>query len=107
MGEQICLSERAVGGVLTSLGITNRKRTGTGWVIWLNRPTRKRAHDLVSAYNLTRRYETLPPAQFPEECDICKDAREPSASKIGPTGAKGEGRPRNMLYDSSIEDLLG
>jgi hypothetical protein len=106
MGEHICLNWRAVGGVLKSLGITNRKRTKTGWVIWLNRPTRKRVHDLVSAYNITQPYETLPPAQFLEECDICKDAREPLASEIGPAGSTAEDRPRNEWYDSSIEDLL-
>jgi hypothetical protein len=106
MGEHICLNWRAVGGVLKSLGITNRKRIKTGWVIWLDRPTRKRVHDLVSAYNITQPCETLPPAQFLEECDICKDAREPRASEIGPAGSTAEDRPRNKWYDRSIEDLL-
>jgi hypothetical protein len=107
MGEHICLSWRAVGRVLDSLGITNRKRINKGWVILLDRPTRKLVHDLMSAYNITQPSETLPPPQFLEECDICEDAREPRASEIGPAGSTAEDRPRNKWYESSIEDLLG
>lgn len=103
LGEPIRLSSRAVGGALTSMGILNRKRTNTGWVLWLDRPTRQRVHSLVSAYHIAPPPETLPPSPFMEECEICRETR--CGTKPGTEG-QGLGKIDGESSEEDIDDLL-
>ena len=50
--ENFRLNAPAVGRALTSLGFTNRKRTNAGFILWLDRGTRRRIHDLAHAYTI-------------------------------------------------------
>jgi hypothetical protein len=51
-GERFRLSARAVGAALLSLGITTRKRTNTGWTVWLDPKMQEQIHKLVATYGL-------------------------------------------------------
>jgi hypothetical protein len=60
-----------VGHVLTSFGLTERKRTNTGWVLLLSRDTRKRIHTLL------RRYAVETNSSVNREgCGLCSDAKD-------------------------------
>ena len=48
-------SPHQVGHVLTSFGLTERKRTNAGWVLLLSQDTRKRIHTLLRRYALRAR----------------------------------------------------
>jgi hypothetical protein len=63
-----------VGHVLTSLGLTDRKRTNTGWVLHLSRDTRDRIHKLVRRYGIE-----LDNSVNRESCDFCMGRGTPSA----------------------------
>jgi hypothetical protein len=49
-GEPSKLNERKVGDILRSLGLTNRDRTNTGYVLNLERSTRVRIHQMARDY---------------------------------------------------------
>jgi len=51
-GEPSKLNERKVGDILTSLGLTNRDRTNTGYVLNLERSTRVRIHEMARDYEV-------------------------------------------------------
>jgi hypothetical protein len=61
-----------VGHVLTSFGLTERKRTNTGWVLLLSRDTRKRIHTLLRRYALE-----LDSSVNREGCSLCMDPNNP------------------------------
>jgi hypothetical protein len=61
-----------VGHVLTSFGLTERKRTNTGWVLLLSRDTRKRIHTLLRRYALE-----LDSSVNREGCSLCTDPNNP------------------------------
>jgi hypothetical protein len=63
-----------VGHVLTSFGLTERKRTNTGWVLLLRRDTRERIHTLLRRYAVE-----LESSVNCEGCSMCSDAKIPSA----------------------------
>jgi hypothetical protein len=73
--ESFCVTAREVGAVLTNLGFAQRKRrTNTGWLLWLGRETQKQIHDLV----LLNEVETLANLSMREairSCDICQEFR--------------------------------
>ena len=72
-GEPSGLNERKVGGILTSLGLTNRGRVNPGnYVLWLTRETRERIHRLAVDYEVEG--ISSKPA---ENCEICAK-KEPS-----------------------------
>jgi len=64
------MSPRAVGAALTALGILNRKRTGLGWEIFLDRAGIKRIHELVSRYGLEHFRHHLSTDDI-QECEFC------------------------------------
>ncbi len=67
-GEPSGLNERTVGDVLTSLGLTNRTRKNSGYVLWLNRSVRVLVHKEVRGYEV----DGLPTEPDPKSsCDIC------------------------------------
>jgi hypothetical protein len=51
-GEPSGLNERKTGDILTSLGLTNRSRTNTGYVLTLERSDRVRIHELARGYEV-------------------------------------------------------
>jgi len=69
--ENFRLNAPAVGRALTSLGLTNRKRTNAGFILWLDRGTRTRIHDLAHAYAIDHESQFLEDG-FGEGCDLCK-----------------------------------
>jgi hypothetical protein len=44
------VSPRKAGVVLTSLGLTERERTDTGWILTLDRKAQKHIHELIGVY---------------------------------------------------------
>jgi hypothetical protein len=62
--EAFRLNAHEVGRALTSLGFTNRKRTNAGFILWLDRGTRKRIHDLAHTYAIDQgtEFKTNPSA---------------------------------------------
>jgi hypothetical protein len=71
-------SPHQVGHVLTTFGLTERKRTNTGWVLLLSRDTRDKIHKLVRRYGVE-----IDSSVNREGCDFCmgrenEPAREPS-----------------------------
>ena len=65
-GEPSMLNERKVGDLLTSLGLTNRSRTNTGYVLWLERSDRVRIHEMACDYEV----EGVPTDPI-QTCEIC------------------------------------
>ena len=57
-----------VGHVLTSFGLTERKRTNTGWVLLLSRDIRARIHTLLRRYALE-----IDTSMNREGCTLCSD----------------------------------
>jgi hypothetical protein len=69
-------SPHQVGHVLTSFGLTERKRINTGWVLLLSLDTRKRIHTLLRRYAVE-----LDSSVNREGCGLCSDLKNsPSGS---------------------------
>ena len=87
-GEPSGLNERKVGDVLTSLGLTNRTRKNSGYVLWLPRSVRVLIHKGVRDYEV----DGVPTDPDPgSTCDVCVDlsTASPSSSAGGvPTETK-------------------
>jgi hypothetical protein len=60
------------GHVLTSFGLTERKRTNTGWVLLLSRDIRARIHTLLRRYALE-----IDTSVNREGCTLCSDLKKP------------------------------
>ena len=67
-------SPHQIGRVLTSLGLTGRKRINTGWVILLTRDMRERIHRLIRHYAVE-----VDSSKNRDKCDFCT-ARTPPPS---------------------------
>jgi len=94
MQESIRLNAHEVGRALTSLGLTNRKRTNAGFILCLDLDSRKRIHNLARAYAIDQ--ETQFQAEgFGNGCELC---RKSTASNPSSTAKKG---------DSGIESKQG
>ena len=84
--ETFRLNAHAVGRALTSLGFTNRKRANAGFILWLDKGTRMRIHNLANAYAIDQE------SQFQEEgfgngCELCNKAPKAlSTEKKGNSG---------------------
>ena len=74
-----------VGHVLTSFGLTERKRTNAGWVLLLSRDTRKRIHTLLRRYAVE-----LDSSVNREGCGLCSDAKNPPSDTRKSAGAPEE-----------------
>jgi len=88
--ENFRLNAHEVGRALTSLGFTNRKRTNAGFVLWLDRETRRRIHGLAHAYAIDQESQFQEDA-FGRTCDLCKNfggSNPTSAETKGASGIK-------------------
>jgi hypothetical protein len=72
--ERFHASPHEVGHVLTSFGLTERKRTNTGWVLLLSRDTRARIHTLLRRYAVE-----IDTSVNREGCSLCSDVKNPSS----------------------------
>jgi hypothetical protein len=79
-GEPSRLNERKVGDILTSLGLTNRSRTNTGYVLWLERSDRVRIHEMARDYEVDGTNPKL-------NCDICTKTSTASPTSSAPSAA--------------------
>lgn len=70
--ERFRMSPREVGAVLTSLGLTKRQRTNTGWYVWLDRQAQKQIHELATAYGFDR-CAGAPTEKAIESCALCQN----------------------------------
>ena len=83
-----------VGHVLTSFGLTERKRTNTGWVLLLSRDPRKRIHTLL------RRYAVETDSSVNREgCTLCTD---PNNSSSGASKSAAEPQKTTQLNEPKI-----
>jgi hypothetical protein len=73
-GEPSKLNERKVGDILTSLGLTNRNRMNTGYVLNLERCDRVRIHEMARDYEVDGTVQN-------QNCDICKATAHVVASE--------------------------
>ena len=105
-GEPFGLSERKVGDILTSLGLTNRSRTNAGYLLWLERPVRVRIHEMARDYEVDGTHPN-------QDCDICKETNtaSPVSSTLGAAEenqgrsdeAKGARRARHVILRRQLE----
>jgi hypothetical protein len=65
-------SPHQVGHVLTSFGLTERKRTNAGWVLLLSRDTRARIHTLLRRYAVE-----INSSVNRQGCGLCTDPKHP------------------------------
>jgi hypothetical protein len=87
-GERLRLQPRKVGAVLTSLGFTDRCRTKSGWVVWVNREDAEKLHELADNYGIDKLDERS--LKFsPDECELCEAlaARKANRAPRFPKGA--------------------
>lgn len=83
-GENYRLSAREVGGLLTSLGFTERGRTNRGWLISTSQRQIIHAHNLVSIYGMSLLpMELLTDIQRP--CKRCKPLSRSTLRGLGET----------------------
>lgn len=82
-GEPSQLNERKVGDILTFLGLTNRNRTNTGYVLYLQRCDRVRIHEMARDYELDDTGQN-------ENCDICKATAHVVTSESYPESCEQE-----------------
>jgi hypothetical protein len=67
---------RRVGAVLTSLGLTDRQRTNTGWYLVLDRKAQKHIHELILAYGVDNKIGQAA-AESRQRRDFCMGIKEP------------------------------
>jgi hypothetical protein len=72
-GERRHLNPREVGGVLTTFGLINRKRTSNGWIMGLSRAAEKRIHFLMSVYGIRSSADILKSPGSELTCEFCQD----------------------------------
>jgi hypothetical protein len=78
--ENFRLNAHEVGRALTSLGFTNRKRTNAGFILWLDRGTRKRIHDLAHTYAIDQGTE-FQEESFRNGCELCNRDSNPASTE--------------------------
>jgi len=70
--ETFRVNTHEVGRALTSLGLTNRKRTNVGFILWLDLETRKRIHKKARDHGIDQE-SRFHEEGFGNECDLCKN----------------------------------
>jgi len=73
-GETLQVNAHEVGRALTSLGLTNRKRTNEGFVLYLDLKTTLRIHNLAHDYGIDQESQFLG-RDFDFDCGLCRDQR--------------------------------
>jgi hypothetical protein len=69
-GEPGSVSDKKMGDILTSLSLANRTRTNKGYVLWLDRETRKQIHTLIRTYGMAMDLS----ADEASNCELCQPA---------------------------------
>jgi hypothetical protein len=82
-GEPSKLNERKVGDILTSLGLTNRSRKNTGYVLWLERSDHVRIHEMAREYEVDGTNSN-------QNCDLCKETSAASTTSSTPEATEGK-----------------
>jgi hypothetical protein len=73
------LNAHEVGRALTVLGITGRTRSNSGYIVWLDLPTRRLVHKLAREYGLDQ--EPLFTGKgFSADCPICEELTDANRS---------------------------
>jgi hypothetical protein len=87
--ETFRLNPHEVGRALTSLGLTNRKRTNAGFIVYLDLWTRERIHKLAHDHGIDQE-AAFCGGTFGKDCDLCKNTRasEPAAEMKGDSEIK-------------------
>ena len=78
-GERRCLNPREVGGVLTTFGFINRRRTMNGWMMWLSPAAEKRIHFLMTVYGIRGSADVLSSPECMLYCEFCQEFEEEGA----------------------------
>jgi hypothetical protein len=85
-----CTSARW-GAVLLSLGVSNRKRTNTGWVLLFDQKLREYIHELAAAHRVN--LESFQEKRG-EKCELCdRLASERTAEIVAPNGNSAAAMP--------------
>jgi hypothetical protein len=98
-GERGRLNPREVGGILTTFGFLNRRRTMNGWMMWLSRAAEKRIHFLMTVYGIRRSADVLSSPERALSCEFCHeleregDQASDDSSVTLPDGSTGEFDP--------------
>jgi hypothetical protein len=74
--------------VLTSLGLTDRQRTNTGWYLVLDRQAQKHIHELIAAYRVDNTIGQVT-AESKKRCDFCSGGRVPEVKLQSRVAANG------------------
>jgi hypothetical protein len=72
VGERSLLP-RKVGAVLTSLGFANKRRTNSGWVLYLSQQDAEKLHQLAACYGIDG-FKDRFLGMSPEDCSLCRAA---------------------------------
>jgi hypothetical protein len=75
-GDGFQISPRKVGAALTSLGLTDRRRTNTGWHLVLDRMAQERIHELIAAYGVDNNLGQVD-RESKRGCEFCKGRSGP------------------------------
>ena len=86
-GEPSGFNERKLGGVLTSLSLTNRYRTNIGYVQLLERAERVRIHKAARAYDIELALSPFINQSKIDKCEICKEVDSPVPASPPPKTA--------------------
>ena len=73
-GENVRLTPHAVGDVLTSLGIENRRRTSKGWMLDFDQGLSKKIHLLIKRYGADC-YISSTTFEASPNCPLCKEVQ--------------------------------
>ena len=71
-GGSMVLTPHAVGDVLTSFGIHDKKRTNKGWLLHFDQGLRRKIHLLIKRYGTDCNIESVP-FEVSTNCPLCKD----------------------------------
>ena len=111
-GERLRLNERAVGGILTTFGLRDHKRTKAGFVLCLDLSGLERIHQLMSTYGIDGPSARLPAPEQRTPCKICESmklsGKENELDQIGAGDwLPGEVDVRNYMSNrQTIYDVL-
>lgn len=73
--ERLSVTEKAVGGMLASMGYRNKHRTNVGWILRLDSSTVARCHQLLKAYD--NKYVQIAFTKFSIACPFCRTLATP------------------------------
>jgi hypothetical protein len=101
-GERFHTSPHQVGHILTSFGLTERKRTNTGWILLLTRQARKLIHTLPH-----RNAVQLDLSLNRDGCVLCTNPENQPVASESRTGPREEPVSDGVVYDDGEHRELG